>query len=146
LSQLHKLPRPKGQSRTEPTAPPAAQLDVRTLMSQKAFKETGLSKLEEAELDALNQWLTALAVQLLAEKQSRAGCQEPIESNIDGDFEGWDGDTVFTLRNGQIWKQTTYGYTYHYAFSPSVLIYKAGTGCKLRVDGADGAIGVERLK
>lgn len=26
-----------------------------------------------------------------------------IESRIDGTFEGWDGDTVFKLINGQIW-------------------------------------------
>ena len=31
-----------------------------------------------------------------------------IESNIDGAFEGWNGDTVYRLMNGQTWKQKEY--------------------------------------
>ena len=28
-----------------------------------------------------------------------------IVSRLVGDFDGWDGDTIFTLENGMIWKQ-----------------------------------------
>ena len=28
-----------------------------------------------------------------------------IESKIDGEFEGWEGDTIFKMMNGQIWQQ-----------------------------------------
>jgi hypothetical protein len=48
--------------------------------------------------------------------------------------------------NGQIWKQSSYNYTYSYKYSPSVLIFKSGAACKLKVDGVDGEITVDRLK
>ena len=69
-----------------------------------------------------------------------------IESRIDGTFEGWDGDTVFKLINGQIWQQTQYSYTYHYAYRPEVLIYRSGSGYKMKVDGVNQEIGVKRIK
>ena len=90
--------------------------------------------------------MTDFATQVLTEKQSKAGCQTPIETSIDGEFEGWTGDTVFKLMNGQIWKQSSYNYTYSYKYSPSVLIFKSGGLCKLKVDGVDGEISVDRLK
>jgi hypothetical protein len=69
-----------------------------------------------------------------------------IESRIDGDFEGWEGDTIFKLQNGQIWQQSSYAYKYRYAYSPKVLIYRSGSVYKMRVDGVDGEITVTRLK
>jgi hypothetical protein len=69
-----------------------------------------------------------------------------VESKIDGEFEGWSGETVFKLLNGQIWQQSSYSYTYHYAFMPEVLIYPSGSGYKMRVNGVDGDISVTRLK
>lgn len=69
-----------------------------------------------------------------------------VQSKIDGTFKGWDGDTVVKLMNGQIWKQRVYHYEYHYAYMPDVLIYKAGSGYKMLVDGTDEAVAVERIK
>ncbi|MDD2309676.1 MAG: PDZ domain-containing protein [Desulfuromonadaceae bacterium] len=69
-----------------------------------------------------------------------------IESRIDGAFEGWSGETIFKLANGQIWEQSSYAYTYHYAYRPEVIIYSSGGGYKLRVDGVDSTINVIRLK
>ncbi len=69
-----------------------------------------------------------------------------IESRIDGDFEGWEGETIVKLSNGQIWQQSEYHYHYHYAFMPEVLIFQSGTGYKMWVEGITKAIGVERLK
>jgi hypothetical protein len=69
-----------------------------------------------------------------------------IESKIDGDFEGWDGDTIFKLQNGQIWQQSSYHYIYRYRFSPKVLIYKSGSSYHLRVDGIERTIQVRRLQ
>ena len=51
------------------------------------------------------------------------GCNPVIESQIDGEFEGWEGDTMFKLVNGQIWQQSSYAYTYSYAYMPDVMIY-----------------------
>jgi hypothetical protein len=69
-----------------------------------------------------------------------------IESQIDGDFNGWEGETIVKLTNGQIWQQTEYYYHYHFAFMPHVLVYRAGGVYKMRVDGVDKAVRVERLK
>jgi len=71
---------------------------------------------------------------------------ELVESKIDGDFEGWDGETIIKLFNGQIWQQTEYYYHYHYSFMPSVTIYKSGSSYKMKVDGVDKAVRVKRLK
>ncbi len=69
-----------------------------------------------------------------------------IESRIDGDFEGWDGNTIFKLLNGQIWQQTSYAYTYHYAFMPNIIIFKQDGAYFLQVEGVSERIMVERLK
>jgi hypothetical protein len=69
-----------------------------------------------------------------------------IESQIDGDFEGWEGETIVKLTNGQIWQQSEYAYEYHYAFMPKVLIVKAGSGYKMKVDGTGRAVGVKPLR
>lgn len=69
-----------------------------------------------------------------------------IESQIDGEFTGWDGETVFRLMNGQIWQQVSYSYTYHYAFMPRVLIFRAGSGYQMQVEGVEGRIAVRQLR
>jgi len=68
-----------------------------------------------------------------------------IESKIDGDFEGFDGDTIIKLMNGQIWQQNEYYYEYMYAFMPNVIIFKDGSKYKMIVEGIDSAVGVTEL-
>ncbi len=68
-----------------------------------------------------------------------------IESNITGEFKGWDGNTVFHLDNGQQWKQSEYAYTYHYAYRPEVIIYNTGTEYLLSVEGMKDTISVRRI-
>jgi hypothetical protein len=50
------------------------------------------------------------------------------------------------MMNGQIWQQDEYNYTYHYAYSPRVLIFQDGGTWKMKVDGVSDAIRVKRLK
>ena len=69
-----------------------------------------------------------------------------IESNISGAFEGWKGETIFKLMNGEIWQQTEYCYEYHYAYSPKVLIIPSAGGYKAKVEGVSKAVGVTRLR
>lgn len=69
-----------------------------------------------------------------------------IESQIDGDFEGWEGETIVKLVNGEIWQQSEYHYEYMYSFMPEVLIYQSGGVYKMKVEGADETVGVIRLK
>lgn len=80
---------------------------------------------------------------LMADNQPTASI---IESKIDGDFEGWEGETIVKLYNGQIWQQSEYYYHYHYAFMPKVLVFKLGSEYKMWVEGIKKAISVERLK
>lgn len=68
-----------------------------------------------------------------------------IESKINGEFKGWEGETVFKLMNGQIWQQASYNYTYHYAYMPSVIIYRSGSVYQRRVEGVNETISVKRL-
>jgi len=103
-------------------------------MSGKEFKETGLSKLTDAELATLNEWVRSHSVATLENASARPasvataavyagetadtrgfenqpkmnddGFDDVIHSNIAGTFTGWSGtDTEFTLTNGMIWKQ-----------------------------------------
>ncbi len=57
------------------------------------------------------------------------------DSRIDGDFNGWDGETVYSLMNGQVWQQSKYKYRYKYAHCPPALVYRASGGHKMRVAG-----------
>ena len=79
------------------------------------------------------------------------GTQRPlsatvIESTIDGEFEGWEGETIVKLENGQIWQQVEYHYHYHYAYRPKVLIYHSDGTYKMKVEGVNNAVGVAKLK
>jgi hypothetical protein len=65
---------------------------------------------------------------------------------ISGEFDGWTGDTVFSLCNGEVWQQTEYKYTYHYAYNPNVLIYSTGYQYRMRVDGVSDTIAVTRIR
>jgi hypothetical protein len=67
-----------------------------------------------------------------------------IESKIVSDFNGWSGDTVFELQNGQIWKQDKYEYKYFYAYRPDALIVNVGSHFVMNVNGK--SIRVKRLK
>jgi hypothetical protein len=69
-----------------------------------------------------------------------------IESQVDGEFNSWDGDTIVKLTNGQIWQQATYYYEYHYAYMPNVLVYQFGAGYKMKVDGVSEDVDVQRLR
>lgn len=75
-----------------------------------------------------------------------AGGGGVIETQLDGEWEGWDGDTVVKLLNGQIWQQVDGHYEYSYGYMPEVLIYPSGGSWKMRVEGCDESVSVERLK
>lgn len=76
---------------------------------------------------------------------SSLGSTDVIKSKIDGDFEGWEGETIFKLTNGQIWQQDSYDYHYHYSFMPEVLIFKSGSRYQMQVEGIDKTIYVKKI-
>lgn len=58
-----------------------------------------------------------------------------VESRLDGECSGWDGDTIFKFINGQIWKQAEYRYKYFYKYNPKVRVWRDGSRNLLEVEG-----------
>ncbi|NDY95534.1 hypothetical protein [Wenzhouxiangella limi] len=122
-------------------APVAQANDFSTLeerMTGREFRDAGLHKLTEQELENLNRWiqLRSLAEGELpdwAEDASSASSAEPgaeaaagsaasgdnrglpggerteINSRLLGNFSGWSGDDLFELENGMVWQQAESG-------------------------------------
>jgi hypothetical protein len=67
-----------------------------------------------------------------------------IESQIDGEFTGWDGKKQYKLLNGQIWKQVEYKYEYKYAYRPEAIVYDVGGEFKMSVEGT--TVSVRRIQ
>jgi hypothetical protein len=128
---------------------------ITEVMTVEEFRSAGLSKLTPEEMKQLDGWLNRYTLRVaravldkdkVPEIPNRVSEPAVIETGIDGDFEGWDGDTVFKLENGQVWQQVSFDYEYHYAYRPKVLVYKSGSVYKMRVDGMHHEITVKRLK
>jgi hypothetical protein len=125
--------------------PSIAQVDKPTVihlenvMSVSEFKASGLNKLTPSELASLDSWLTNFthnAVKVVT-TPAPSETSQVIESEIDGEFKGWSGETIFKLTNGQIWQQAEYDYTYEYAYMPKVTIFKTSDGYKMKVEDVD---------
>jgi hypothetical protein len=129
------------------TASAQQTLTIEQVMTAEELKSTGVSTLTPAQRKKLDRWLMRYSRMLLAETKKTGSCDPAIETQIDGDFEGWEGETIYKLRNGQIWQQASYHYHYHYAYAPEVTIYSTSSGCAMRVsDDYDEPISVRRLK
>lgn len=70
--------------------------------------------------------------------------RDVIKATIVNDFNGWSGDTIFELDNGQIWKQSEYDYDYNYSYRPNAIIYSNGCDYKILVEGK--CVRVKRVK
>ena len=69
-----------------------------------------------------------------------------VESRVDGEFNGWNGNTIVRLSNGQIWAQEQYYYEYRYAYMPKVIVFVSDGRWSMLVDGTSKAVPVSRLK
>ena len=147
------------------SAAAAAQRDFSSLeeqMTGKEFTAAGLQKLSADELQALNEWLRAHSVGTLDVARAPQGGDtrgfedtalasmdgSDIVAHIDGPFSGWDGNTVFKLDNGMVWKQTEDRTFYLPTVeNPLVRIEKGMFGVwKLSVEGYNRATKVERIE
>jgi hypothetical protein len=81
----------------------------------------------------------------LASKRGAVDTQGVVESYVDGEFEGWDGDTIVQLVNGQIWEQAAYKYHYSYRYQPKVTIFKTRASWMMLVEGME-PVPVRRIK
>lgn len=133
------------------------QLKVELVMTPQELRDTGITTLTGVQRQALNDWLNrytqrVIRIALRQEDRSQQGsfgqssCAPAIESTISGEFSGWDGETIFKLDNGQIWKQAEYDYTYSYSYRPEVTIYSTSAGCRMKVEDEEETILVRRIK
>lgn len=67
-----------------------------------------------------------------------------VQATIISDFDGWSGDTVFELDNGEIWRQNEYDNHHSYSYRPKVIIYSTGFTYRMFVEGKN--IEVERIQ
>lgn len=144
-------------------------------MTGQEFRNTGLHKLTDEELAALNEWIRARsltqqeAVELNAQRERRneranrpssgetedqrglgsgGSDNRPIESRIVGRFDGWSGNTEFRLENGMVWRQAGTGsYSVSSIENPRVTIKPGALGSwSLQVEGFNRQIKVRRVK
>ncbi len=132
-------------------------LRIERVMTPQELKETGVLGLTDLQRRALNGWLIRYTKNVLDFATDRAAkdsaqaivqskCSPAVESTIAGDFEGWSGETIFKLDNGQIWEQAEYAYTYSYSYRPEVTIYRTRGGCRMKVEDEDETILVRRIR
>ncbi|MEO7044177.1 MAG: hypothetical protein ABI091_02635 [Ferruginibacter sp.] len=72
--------------------------------------------------------------------------EDVTESNIDGDFRGWDGTTSWKLTNGDVWVQDEIKTLFSAAiFRPVVYIYRASDGTyKMKIVGVNETLQVKK--
>ncbi len=133
------------------------EVTLEELLSASQLEALSVSKMSDAQKETLRMALINTysngyeagrkkgIEQTVAYQQQNAAPGNTIESQIDGDFDGFEGESIIKLMNGQIWQQTEYWYHYHYSFMPKVIIFKSGGGYKMKVDGIDKAVGVTLL-
>lgn len=130
--------------------------DLREMMTPDEFSAAGLERLSPTELEALSRWLlrhtARQASDLRQDSESvkqeiRKVEEEGVRTRIVGEFRGWDGDTIFRLENGQVWRQRLPGNWHYRASAPEVELSKNFMGYwMLRVLEADRAVGVTRIE
>ena len=73
------------------------------------------------------------------------GEPDRIESRILGNFNGWNGRSVFTLENGQVWQQADSSSFDVSLQDPKVVIKRLGLGYLLTLPGHSGSVFVRRI-
>ena len=154
---------------------PHAPVDVRSVITVTQFNQTGLDKLSSGQIDAFNNWLNqylstrtagptaspmppppaprtaasavaSFGADTMRPKRNPA-TPHHIESRIAGMFTGWDGDTIFKLENGQVWRQAGTGYFTNVKLDhPRVVIKKLMFGYLLTLPGHGETVFVRRIK
>lgn len=126
--------------------------DIRQLMTTEELAASGLDELSNEEIEVINRWLTRYtALDADDIRETSPAVQEienaDIRSQIDGEFNGWNGPTRFYLKNGQIWEtrsQRRYDYS---ATDPEVVITRHWPGLyRLRIVATGQAISVRRVE
>lgn len=69
-----------------------------------------------------------------------------VDSQIVGYFTGWNGNTVFTLTNGQVWQQISSSNVNYNIYMPRVLIFYSDGHYIMRVEGVNESIYVVPIR
>lgn len=77
---------------------------------------------------------------------SSSGSSDYVESQVDGTWEGWNGDTIVRLMNGQVWEQSGLELSLSLKLNPDVTILKKGGRFYMLVEGEDKPVWVTRLR
>lgn len=141
-------------------------------MSVDEFRRLGLGKLSKQELAALNAWIldnpqfflpteeelssseraapeTGVAPPKVVVVTKEVDRRKPavIKSRVVGRFDGWSGDTIFELENGQIWQQRLSGRYGNRLENPSVTIKRNRFGFyTMEVDETGRRVGVKQIR
>lgn len=124
-------------------------LSIADVMSPHEIEATGLRALTPEQIAAFSKWLDAYTCAITRLAAAPAGedaaiTDREIKTRIDGYFDGWVGNTVFKLQNGQIWQQTSPSAQYLFASEPNVTISHAPH--RLKVEGIPVEIAVRRIR
>jgi hypothetical protein len=122
-----------------------SETDKKEIASKTEARNAG-AKADETETKATvvpakkqPRWFTALLT--LNRAKEKPEKEEPLESRLVGDFNGWNGRSIFKLENGTRWVQQNKTETYIYSpvlHSPKVKITPASiTGFWLEIEGVN---------
>jgi hypothetical protein len=128
----------------------AQEIRLEQLLTKDEQSKLGITTMSPESKTAMRDALVRMYQQgyragQIANKPAAVPAPTVVETQVDGEFNGWEGETIVKLMNGQIWQQTEYHYEYHYAYMPNVLAYPSGGGFKMKVDGTSRDVGVQRL-
>ena len=100
----------------------------------------------EAEIERRVAIEVEAAKQEIAKAPPEPEVSEPFEAEIVGPFSGWSGKTVFTLSNGQVWRQRSGSNYRHTADGQAVAVKKNFMGLwTLTVLSSGRTVGVYRI-
>lgn len=106
------------------TVPGAARdtLALKQLLTREEQAKLGISSMSPEKREAMRGALIRSfreghrAAQAADHPAGAAAGRGVAETQLEGDFKGWEGQTIIKLIDGQIWQQIEYHYEYHYAY------------------------------
>ena len=87
-----------------------------------------------------------LDIEYLSSGSEVNGNASVVKSSLDGEWGGWQGDTIVKLMNGQIWEQFGLHLSLSLGLGNEVLVYQKYGTWYMQVEGEDEAVAVIRIK
>ena len=149
LQCFDRLAKAPEVSSTQPAAAPKR----RSLFQRRARNNTNQNKQQESNAGTAEQSSPEISKTQNSDEpidsfgQVNQGQTDKITSRILGQFDGWTGDTVFRLENGQVWKQSGNGFLKVSLNNPRVTIEEGVfAGFILSIEGYNSRVKVKRIQ